>query len=605
MSTNRNIYRRSIAPHNARVMADGGIPTDNVNAAIELMRFYEEQKDSIKLFYFPVLTGNKIRTSGLNKFVSKGYSLNSPQQESLANDAVQTTSTSQPYLCGNIAPNEKYGLKNPNGGSNYLTHSTISFAANESWNVTTVLNWNGHFTFSQFYLANFSGNGSFFYVKTSGGDRLQVLLNGTYQFQDNSTRKILGKNAIITFDADGLGGLKAYINGIESPVVSSGNNTSVVFAEILRGAYGKIHAHIIRSGTLTASQVLSEYNLIRNFIPEVESVVIGTQTWTTSNCEMASTPLGIPIAEMQAAANVEKVPQSVDLTVAANYVIAGGTVNDANTYTLTTVGGVVTLYNVGVADKWIKVVFSGDTTCAELEYRPSGAGGANHYNIHTPVTGTFSVTVFYKVISGREKFYLRSSGSGVTNIATLSVQEIGWSGATELFNGIYAQTSGSAAQKEYEAYKAAAMWCHFNNDVAQGALYGKMYNWYAIKLMQLDIDTFNTANPTTPWGYKTTLKTDWETMSTYLGGDAVSGGKMKAIFGAFNNQYTNNQSGLSLISAGRRNPTTGNFETGSTYYGGWTVDKWTPTTPTNNTTIEFQNAVVYPQIGLPFRFIKT
>ena len=127
----REIYRRSVGPHLARIAYDGGTETRDVQALIAIQRYYEERKDTIKLRYFPALTGNKSRVSGANSYISKGYDIGA-----LKNDAVQSTALNQPYLGGNIAPTEKLCAKNPNGGGAYLTHQTISFGTSDEWSVT-------------------------------------------------------------------------------------------------------------------------------------------------------------------------------------------------------------------------------------------------------------------------------------------------------------------------------------------------------------------------------------------------------------------------------------------------------------------------------------
>jgi len=63
--------------------------------------------------------------------------------------------------------------------------------------------------------------------------------------------------------------------------------------------------------------------------------------------------------------------------------------------------------------------------------------------------------------------------------------------------------------------KASAMWCYYNNDPVNGATYGKLYNWYAAKLLQTDIDAYNAANPT-PWGWKVPTDAEWTTLTDYL-----------------------------------------------------------------------------------------
>ena len=62
-------------------------------------------------------------------------------------------------------------------------------------------------------------------------------------------------------------------------------------------------------------------------------------------------------------------------------------------------------------------------------------------------------------------------------------------------------------------------WCWYNNDSATYAqTYGKLYNWYAV----------NDPRGLAPAGYHVPSDAEWDTLSTFLGGDAVAGGKMKS-----------------------------------------------------------------------------
>ena len=77
------------------------------------------------------------------------------------------------------------------------------------------------------------------------------------------------------------------------------------------------------------------------------------------------------------------------------------------------------------------------------------------------------------------------------------------------------QPQARRRKKVYAGLKASAMWCYYNNDpVMGGATYGKLYNWYAAKLLQTDIDAYNAENPTTPWGWKVPTDAEWETLRT-------------------------------------------------------------------------------------------
>lgn len=78
----REIYRRTVAPHNMRVATDAGVPSDNVQAAILLMQDNLEWVGRDKFMCIsPELFGVKTRVSAPNTFATKAYSANSPQRE--------------------------------------------------------------------------------------------------------------------------------------------------------------------------------------------------------------------------------------------------------------------------------------------------------------------------------------------------------------------------------------------------------------------------------------------------------------------------------------------------------------------------------------------
>jgi uncharacterized protein (TIGR02145 family) len=60
-------------------------------------------------------------------------------------------------------------------------------------------------------------------------------------------------------------------------------------------------------------------------------------------------------------------------------------------------------------------------------------------------------------------------------------------------------------------------WCWYNNDSANGAVYGKLYNWYAV----------NDPRGLAPEGWHIPSDAEWTTLTTFLGGEGVAGGKMK------------------------------------------------------------------------------
>jgi uncharacterized protein (TIGR02145 family) len=62
-------------------------------------------------------------------------------------------------------------------------------------------------------------------------------------------------------------------------------------------------------------------------------------------------------------------------------------------------------------------------------------------------------------------------------------------------------------------------WCYYNNDPANGTVYGKLYNWYAV--------TDPRGLPPNGWHIPT--DEEWVTLETCLGGVSVAGGKMKEM----------------------------------------------------------------------------
>jgi len=88
-------------------------------------------------------------------------------------------------------------------------------------------------------------------------------------------------------------------------------------------------------------------------------------------------------------------------------------------------------------------------------------------------------------------------------------------------------------------------WCYYNNDSANGPIYGKLYNWYAI----------NDSRGIAPQGTHIPSDYEWTTLSNYLGGDSVAGGKLKEL-GTTHwlnpNTNGNNMSGFTGLPGGYR-----------------------------------------------------
>ena len=88
-------------------------------------------------------------------------------------------------------------------------------------------------------------------------------------------------------------------------------------------------------------------------------------------------------------------------------------------------------------------------------------------------------------------------------------------------------------------------WSYYNNADSNNAIYGKLYNWYT---------TLGDTLCPTGWGVPTDA--EWTTLTNFLGGESVAGGKMKTIGNAYwndPNTGADNTSGFSVLPGGYRN----------------------------------------------------
>ena len=94
-------------------------------------------------------------------------------------------------------------------------------------------------------------------------------------------------------------------------------------------------------------------------------------------------------------------------------------------------------------------------------------------------------------------------------------------------------------------------WCYYNNDAANGAIYGKLYNWYAV----------NDPRGLAPQGWHVASDEEWTTLTNCLGGESIAGGKLKEAGTShwiIPNIGATNSSGFTAIPGGGRS-STGNF----------------------------------------------
>jgi len=94
-------------------------------------------------------------------------------------------------------------------------------------------------------------------------------------------------------------------------------------------------------------------------------------------------------------------------------------------------------------------------------------------------------------------------------------------------------------------YLTTGAWCYYNNDTANGRIYGKLYNWYAVS------DPRGLA----PAGWHIPSDSEWTTLEKSLGGISVAGGKLKEagiLHWATPNTGGDNSSGWTGLPGGMR-----------------------------------------------------
>jgi uncharacterized protein (TIGR02145 family) len=105
-------------------------------------------------------------------------------------------------------------------------------------------------------------------------------------------------------------------------------------------------------------------------------------------------------------------------------------------------------------------------------------------------------------------------------------------------------------------YIRKGAYCIYDNDSKNNNIYGKLYNWYVTNT------TANGNKNVCPTGWHVPSDGDWTILTDYLGGDSISGGKMKEVannlWGNQNTQSTNS-SLFTALPSGFRFANSNNF----------------------------------------------
>jgi uncharacterized protein (TIGR02145 family) len=143
-------------------------------------------------------------------------------------------------------------------------------------------------------------------------------------------------------------------------------------------------------------------------------------------------------------------------------------------------------------------------------------------------------------------------------------------------------------------------YCNYDNDTAQAADYGRLYNWFAVD------DSRNIA----PIGWHVPTDAEWQALVNYLGGDAIAGGKMKETgteHWVSPNTGATNESGFCALPGGDRSGSGHYYDINDLAYFWSSTDSssfhvWTRALDCNNSAVGRPYSDV--QDGLSIRCVK-
>lgn len=499
-----------------RVTADGGTCADKSLLA----KFYTEMNQSLAnthaLYFFQL--GIKERVSGINRFCNKGYDLGP-----LNNDGVMATEATQSYVGGYIAQNEFRCLKYLQGQTQTgeITIPTKSYLATDSWTLTMALKANrasGRILVGSTWRIQIEPA----YISLQTGS--VIIMSGVHSFA-------WGKTAIIEFQySNGTALIK--VNGI--PLVTTPTSSAIDFNKIAYASAtpfdGSIYYYHLENVRISESDSQKRYNFLRSLFAEIEGINIGNQNWITSNVEQTVVGNGTVIPEIQSATTSINAELITDASARDFSSDSGWWTKSAG---ITIAGGVCNIKSTAGESQFIQrnvLLTIGRQYTITLEIVANRSGslrleglGSDNYDIDSTVgIKTYHLTAVQSYL------IIKRTGVCDIDIDNASLKLTGWADLT------------------------TPAWCYYDNSVANGAVYGKLYNWYAIDLI----------NKYAPQGYRVPTSADFTQLATFLGGTSVAGGKMKKeglTYWNTPNTGATNENGFSAIGGGLRDPNTGAF----------------------------------------------
>ncbi len=162
----------------------------------------------------------------------------------------------------------------------------------------------------------------------------------------------------------------------------------------------------------------------------------------------------------------------------------------------------------------------------------------------------FAIGFFWMGFAGLQSQTIKDIEGNVYKTVTIGTQV--WM-AENLKTTKYNDGTAIPLVKDDKAWEALTTpaYCLYKNDAAAKKTYGALYNWF----------TVNT-NKLCPRGWHVPSDTEWRTLTIYLGGESVAGGKLKekgTTHWESPNAGTTNETGFTALPGGFRN-SNGTFE---------------------------------------------
>ena len=234
--------------------------------------------------------------------------------------------------------------------------------------------------------------------------------------------------------------------------------------------------------------------------------------------------------------------------------------NGGNNYTITNTSQLLSVpYALYSNSTSSSVSSSGDTLfIGNQSYIIPGISAAN---ITGGQTGITQHTCGATNVHNPDKTYgtMTDQQGNVYKTIVIGTQE--WM-AENLKTTIYRNGNAIANITDYTQWSGltTGAWASYANDSQLDCPYGKLYNWYAV------------ADPrhVCPTGWHVPTDGEWTSLTDYLGGEAISGGKMKSTGTQYwnsPNMNSTNESGFSGLPGGGRGYGGGFYDVGS--YGQW------------------------------------